>query len=150
MTSDGFTTAPRQSGHAAQQKPRPAPAAGVHSEPCWASRQSALPAAANIASCRVTYAYLWLTEHRQGRKEGAKHRPCAIVVTAIDDEGDTIVTVAPITHAPPGQPDQAVELPLATKQRLGLDAKRSWVVVNEVNRFVCYGCPTEMARQSGP
>lgn len=87
----------------------------------------------------VAHAYLWLTEHRQGREEGAEHRPCAIVLTAIDDEGDTLVTVAPITHAPPGRPDQAVELPPATKQRLGLDAERSWVVVNEVNRFVWPG-----------
>ena len=87
----------------------------------------------------VAYAYLWRTEHQQGREEGAKDRPCAIVLTASDDEGDTIVTVAPITHTPPGQPDEAVEIPQPTKQRLGLDAERSWVMVNEVNRFVWPG-----------
>jgi hypothetical protein len=87
----------------------------------------------------IAYAYLWRAEHRRGRDEGAKDRPCAIVLTAIDDEGDTIVTVAPITHTPPRHPDEAVEVPFATKQRLGLDAERSWVVVNEVNRFVWPG-----------
>jgi hypothetical protein len=30
-------------------------------------------------------------------------------------------------------------LPLVTKQRLGLDAQRSWVVVSEINRFVWPG-----------
>lgn len=87
----------------------------------------------------VAYAYLWRAEHRQGREEGVKDRPCAIVLTAGDDEGDIIVTVAPITHTPPRQPDEAVEIPHPTKQRLGLDAERSWVVVNEVNRFVWPG-----------
>lgn len=87
----------------------------------------------------VAYAYLWRTEHQQGREEGVKDRPCAIVLTALDHEGEIVVTVAPITHTPPIQPDEAVELPLATKRRLGLDAERSWVVVNEVNRFVWPG-----------
>lgn len=84
----------------------------------------------------VPQAYLWRTDHLHGREEGAKDRPCAIVLTAIDEDGDTIVTVAPITHTPPRQPGEAVELPLATKQRLGLDDERSWVVASEVNRFV--------------
>lgn len=87
----------------------------------------------------VAYAYLWRAEHQQGREEGVKDRPCAIVLTASDHEGDTIVTVAPVTHVPPNQPDEAVEIPQPTKQRLGLDAERSWVVVNEVNRFVWPG-----------
>ena len=87
----------------------------------------------------VAYAYLWLAEYEQGREEGTKDRPCAIVLTATDDDGDTIVTVVPITHSAPQRPDEAVELPLVTKQRLGLDAQRSWVVVSEINRFVWPG-----------
>jgi hypothetical protein len=50
-------------------------------------------------------------------------------------EGRTVVTVAPVTHAAPSLPADAVEIPSATKHRLGLDDDRSWVVVNEVNRF---------------
>ena len=53
-----------------------------------------------------------------------------------ESDGETIVTVAPITHRDPDEPDVAVELPTATKERLGLDADRSWVIVSETNKFV--------------
>ena len=46
------------------------------------------------------------------------------------------VTVAPITHTGPADTAMAVELPRATKQRFGLDEARSWVVVDELNRFL--------------
>ena len=51
------------------------------------------------------------------------------------DEGRTFVTVVPVTHTPPAPSSLAVEIPYATKQRLGLDAGRSWVVLSEANRF---------------
>jgi hypothetical protein len=87
----------------------------------------------------VGYAYLWQTEYEQGREEGVKDRPCAIVLMTNDEEGEIVVTVVPITHAPPERPDEAVEIPLPTKRRLGLDMERSWIIVNEVNRFVWPG-----------
>ena len=61
------------------------------------------------------------------------------MLTATDEDGDLVVTVVPITHGTPENPNDAVELPLPTKQRLGLDAERSWVVVSEINRFVWPG-----------
>ena len=87
----------------------------------------------------IAYAYLWLAEHRQGQLEGAKDRPCAIVLATESADGETVVTVAPITHSSPRDEAAAVEIPAATKQRLGLDAERSWVIVSEVNRFVWVG-----------
>ncbi len=84
----------------------------------------------------ICYSYLWHSEHREGREEGAKNRPCAVVVATKRAGGKTIATVVPITHTPPKSPDEAVELPSKTKARLALDAARSWVVVSEVNRFV--------------
>ena len=87
----------------------------------------------------ISYAYLWRGEHEQGREEGAKTRPAVIVLTARDHEGDTIVIVAPVTHSAPGSPEDAIEIPAATKVRLGLDSERSWVIVTEVNRFVWPG-----------
>ncbi len=87
----------------------------------------------------VGYTYLWRTEYEQGREEGVKDRPCAIVLTANDEDGVTVVTVVPITHTRPEWPDEAVEIPLPTKQRLGLDSERSWIVANEINRFVWPG-----------
>jgi hypothetical protein len=49
------------------------------------------------------------------------------------------VLVLPITHTTPQHADDAIEIPTATKQRLGLDAERSWIVISEVNEFVWPG-----------
>jgi hypothetical protein len=57
----------------------------------------------------ICYSYSWLTEHGQGREEGTKDRPCAIVLTAKPDGGDTTVAVVPITHSLPQSLDDAVE-----------------------------------------
>ncbi len=87
----------------------------------------------------VSYAYLWHSEYRQGREDGAKNRPRGIILTTVDEDGEMIVTVLPITHGRPRDDDGSVELPFIVKQRLGLDDARSWVIVNEVNRFVWPG-----------
>jgi mRNA-degrading endonuclease toxin of MazEF toxin-antitoxin module len=87
----------------------------------------------------ICYAYLWHSEFKQGREEGVKDRPCAVVLTTQDQEGDTVVVVVPITHTPPKNPAWAVEIPAVTKERLGLDTEQSWVNVTEVNRFVWPG-----------
>lgn len=87
----------------------------------------------------ISYAYLWHREFLRGQEEGAKARPCAVVLAVEAEQGETLVTVVPITHTPPSEGDDAVELPRATKRRLGFDDERSWVVVSEVNRFVWPG-----------
>ncbi len=60
----------------------------------------------------VSYSYLWHGQHNAGAEEGRKNRPCAIVVAFSDEDGDTKVYVAPITHSRPADP-HAVELPAA-------------------------------------
>jgi hypothetical protein len=87
----------------------------------------------------IGYSYLWKAEAERGQLEGIKDRPCAIILTVENDEGERIVSLVPVTHTPPHDPDAAVELPTATKRRLGLDNERSWVVVSEFNRFVWPG-----------
>ena len=62
-----------------------------------------------------------------------------IVLTVELVGGRTVVTVAPITHTSPERPDLAVEIPSATRQRLGLDGERSWIVAADLNRFVWPG-----------
>lgn len=87
----------------------------------------------------IRYSYLWRTEYLRGQEEGAKDRPCAVVLATTTEDGDEVVTVLPITHTPPADNLLAVEIPYATKKRLGLDAERSWVVLTEANRFVWPG-----------
>lgn len=87
----------------------------------------------------IRYSYLWRDEYQRGQEEGVKDRPCAVVLVTSDEDGERVVTVLPITHTPPRNPALAVEIPQATKHRLGLDDDRSWVVLTEANRFIWPG-----------
>jgi hypothetical protein len=87
----------------------------------------------------ISYAYLWAREHGKGIEEGVKDRPCAIVAARQVIEGRTVVTVVPVTHMPPTDPVDAVEIPPALKAHLGLDDDRSWIVVTETNDFLWPG-----------
>ena len=87
----------------------------------------------------IRYSYLWDREHKLGHEEGVKDRPCAVVMIVQDKDGHDIVTVLPVTHSPPQNPADAVEIPADTKRRLGLDDLPSWVVLTEGNRFVWPG-----------
>ena len=75
----------------------------------------------------------------RGIEEGSKDRPCSVILVTTDENENKAVTVLPITHAPPNDPTLAIEIPAATKRRLGLDDDRSWIVVTEANRFIWPG-----------
>ena len=87
----------------------------------------------------IRYSYLWKREFDAGRDEGSKDRPCAIIMAVLDEDGDKEVWVLPITHSPPSGADDAIEIPTVTKNRLGLDSDRSWVVITEANEFIWPG-----------
>lgn len=87
----------------------------------------------------ISYAYLWAREHGLGAEEGVKDRPCAIVAARQFVEGREVVTVVPVTHSPPADPADAVEIPPAVKAHLGLDDMPSWIVVTETNDFLWPG-----------
>jgi hypothetical protein len=84
----------------------------------------------------IRYSYLWASEYVRGQEEGVKDRPCAVILASANAAGGQIVTVLPISHAPPSNPLLAVEIPAATKRRLGLGADRSWAVLTEANCFL--------------
>jgi hypothetical protein len=88
----------------------------------------------------ISYAYVWDHEAREGQDEGQKDRPCVIAL-AVErrQDGETLVTVLPVTHRRPTDPAAAVEIPGAVKRHLGLDDDRSWVVVSEGDQFVWPG-----------
>ena len=87
----------------------------------------------------IRYGYLWHDEARRGREEGSKDRPCAVVLALRREESGTTVVVAPITHSPPREDRAGVELPAATKRRLGLDEAASWIITDDVNAFLWPG-----------
>lgn len=82
----------------------------------------------------VHFNYLWSREYDRGREEARYARPCAIVLSyRRTTDGATIALLAPITHAEPRPGDRAIEIPSAVKLQLGLDALKSWVMVDGVN-----------------
>lgn len=87
----------------------------------------------------IRHAYLWWDEARAGREEGLKDRPCVIIHTRMNDHREIEVYIAPVTHTPPHPPERGLEIPPATKARLHLDEKRSWIITSEVNRFIWPG-----------
>ena len=97
----------------------------------------------------ISYSYLWHCPRggRNGRPQGS---PCAIVLTAADEEGDLRVYVVPVTHSAPSDDPHAVELPPSVKRRLGLDDAPSWIVTNELNRFVWPGYDLRPVARSKP
>lgn len=98
----------------------------------------------------IRYAYLWRREQEAGREEGTKDRPCAIILALAVEDGRQTVIVVPITHTPPRLSADGVELPQSTKRRLGLDAKRSWAIVSEANRFLWPGPDLRFLPEAGP
>lgn len=99
-----------------------------------------MPLPTPVPGLVVRYGYLWHSERLAGREEG-KDRPCAIVAALrpADEAGEMRVLVLPVTHSPPAQSTLAVEIPAPVKERLGLDADRSWVVLSEWNEFIWPG-----------
>ena len=81
----------------------------------------------------IRYSYLWREEYATGHDEGTKDRPCAVILTLQTVADEFQVFVLPITHTPPTNPDDGLEIPKATKQRLGLDNQQSWIVLTEAN-----------------
>jgi hypothetical protein len=89
----------------------------------------------------IRYSYLWHAECREGREEGVKDRPCAIIlaVEGRDPDKRRRVLVLPITHTQPDSNIPSLEIPAVTKKRLGLDEARSWVILSESNEFLWPG-----------
>src|SRR5258708_28380263 len=88
------------------------------------------------------YSYLWDWQYREGREEGDKDRPCLVLaIVMVTEEGAPVVRVLPITHTPPANPADAIEIPAALKSRLRLGHELSWIVLTESNRVVFPGPP---------
>ena len=98
----------------------------------------------------IGYSFLWASEHNRGREEGLKDRPCAIVFVRQIIDINCVVTVIPITHTPPSNPDEAVEIPSAIKTHLQLDEQKSWIVVTETNDFVWPGVDLRPVNRDQP
>jgi hypothetical protein len=98
----------------------------------------------------INYSYLWEYEYKDGRDEGVKDRPVAVVLVTQSDDGFDQVHVVPMTTRPPTRGQQAVEVPQAVRRQLGLSGERSWVIVTEWNRFTWPGYDIRPVRGREP
>ena len=84
-------------------------------------------------------------EAKTGVVEARKDRPVAIILAVRKEAGGEVrLTVAPITHEPPDNPETSVELSPEVTQSLRLDNERQWIRLDELNRFSWPGfdvCP---------
>ncbi len=87
----------------------------------------------------LNYSYLWEREYVDGRDEGVKDRPVAVVLLTQTRDGLDLVHVVPMTTQPPARGEPSIEVPPAVRAQLGLSAERSWIVVTEWNRFAWPG-----------
>lgn len=88
----------------------------------------------------IRYSFLWPSNPDEPYKLYEKDRPAVIVagVSPLPD-GTIRVSVLPITHSQPGDLEASVEIPQAVKNHLGLDHERSWIRLDQVNRFEWVG-----------
>jgi hypothetical protein len=88
----------------------------------------------------IHYNFLWSSERDRGAIEGAKNRPCAIIVAArTETSGDIQTIVAPITHRQPDEEAASIEIPARICKSLGLDSGRHWLRLDELNCFAWPG-----------
>ena len=80
----------------------------------------------------VRYDYLWMEEATTGRGEG-KDRPACLVAASDSAVRPRFVVILPITHSAPRGASAGIEIPLKTRQAIGLDDEPSWVIVSEHN-----------------
>ncbi|KKZ83804.1 hypothetical protein [Rhizobium phaseoli] len=90
----------------------------------------------------IKYSFLWKEDYDEGKYEASKDRPCAIVLAAkVKDTAATQVVVIPITHSEPDPADASasLEMPAAVAKSIGLDARRHWLRLTQLNRFIWPG-----------
>jgi len=91
----------------------------------------------------IVYPYRWQSEADQNRSiDGAKDRPCCVVVTVTRTDGKTLYYLAAISSKPPGKDQAALAVPPLEGRRGGLDPlRKAWVYVGEVNADVMEDSP---------
>ncbi len=86
----------------------------------------------------IGYPYRWVRESRMDRApDGAKDRPCDVIVATKAASGRTHILLLAISSKPPRSAQAALLLPQIERRRAGLDANReAWIYVSEANEDV--------------
>ena len=87
----------------------------------------------------LSYGYLWKWQDERGDDAGEKNRPCVIVLSTENNDGDTVVLVVPVTSQQPRPDRRSVKIPAKVQAHLGLGGEQCWVITDEVNKFTWPG-----------
>ena len=47
----------------------------------------------------IRYSYLWAQEHKHGREEGVKDRPCAVILVTANEDGERVEPISKLRTA---------------------------------------------------
>lgn len=81
----------------------------------------------------VRYEYLWERRARHSDTAVKDHPACVVMNYRVEDRPEDFVIYLPISHTPPRDEEEGIELPDAVKARAGLDRGRQWVLISECN-----------------
>lgn len=89
----------------------------------------------------IHYPYRWADEAAASRTpDGAKDRPCCVVIAHARANGQTELYLAAISSKPPLESQVAIKVPEIERRRAGLSKyDQAWVYVDEMNRDVLEG-----------
>ena len=91
----------------------------------------------------IHFRYLWDHERERGLEEARYARPSAIVLTVTSTAQAQRVVVLPLTTREPEPGREALLMPVGVRRGLGLDAARSWIMLDEGNEFLWPGVDLE-------
>lgn len=81
----------------------------------------------------VRYEYLWHRRSAAAVTVDKEHPACVVAIFRRDGSPDDTVVYLPISHTPPADDEEGIELPASVKARAGLDSAPQWVLVSECN-----------------
>ncbi len=87
----------------------------------------------------IRYGFLWPVESLEGYTEPRKYRTCLVLGSEKLSDGTYKVLVAPITHLEPPNKTGSLELSKEERRQSGLDHKRQWIRLDQVNHFTWPG-----------
>ena len=80
------------------------------------------------------YHYLWKWQADRGETEGRKRRPSCVALVVVNNAGQHVLFIAPITSKEPARDRSAIVIPETEARRANLDrAQRLWVMIDELN-----------------
>jgi hypothetical protein len=81
----------------------------------------------------VRYEYLWARRANIAETADKDHPACVVATYRVTGSPEDFVVYLPISHTPPAEGEEGIELSDQAKSSAGLDARRQWILVSECN-----------------